>query len=84
MSGLTDRLIAEGCEPRLAKAPQPVAITLTEAIQLAKAGYDAWAAKPHNKRWAPRLAGTPVPNDLTVCIAQAFYEALGSKQDAAA
>lgn len=79
-SNLTQRLVAKGCEPTTASAPTPVAITLTEAIQIAKAGYAAWATKPHNKRWYRRIDGTPVPNDLTVTIAEAFYEALGAMQ----
>jgi hypothetical protein len=51
-------------------------LTLTEAMLIAEAGYDAWAAKPHNKGWRRKIDGTPIPNDLPVCIAQAFYDAL--------
>jgi len=61
-----------GAEESSAKA----VLTLTEAMLIAEAGYDAWAAKPHNKGWRRKIDGTPIPNDLPVCIAQAFYDAL--------
>jgi hypothetical protein len=44
-------------------------------IAIAQSGFDAWAAKPHNAKWFRRIDGTPIPNDLVVCIAQAFSEA---------
>ena len=40
------------------------------AISIAQAGYERWAAKPHNKKWVRKLDGTPIPNDIVVCIAE--------------
>lgn len=42
------------------------------AMEIAQDGYDTWAAKPHNRKWVKRIEGTPIPNDLVVCIAMAF------------
>jgi hypothetical protein len=44
----------------------------TEAMSAAETGFAVWATKPHNKKWAKRLDGTPIPNDLLVCIAEEF------------
>src|SRR4051812_8843136 len=51
-------------------------ITMTDAqiswgkcLDLAQRGFDRWAAKPHNKKWVRRIDGTPIGNDLLVCIA---------------
>lgn len=52
-------------------------MNLTRAISIAKTGYDVWAGKPHNKRWAKLIDGTPIPNDLAVCIAHEFSLILG-------
>jgi len=48
---------------------------MKSALEIAQSGFDVWAAKPHNKKWFRRVDGTPIPNDLVVCIAQAFSEA---------
>ena len=48
-------------------------------IAIALAGFEAWAAKPHNAKWFRRIEGTPIPNDLPVCIAQAFSDALAAR-----
>lgn len=48
-------------------------------IAIAQAGFEEWAAKPHNAKWFRKIDGTPIPNDLPVCIAQAFSEALTSQ-----
>ena len=45
-------------------------LNLVNAISIAKAGYERWAAKPHNKKWVRKLDGTPIPNDIVVCIAE--------------
>lgn len=29
-----------------------------------------WASLPHNKKWAKRIAGTPIQNDLKVFISR--------------
>lgn len=43
-----------------------------EAMRRAQIGLDTWKAKPHNARWWRRIDGTPIPNDLLVCIAVAM------------
>ena len=42
------------------------------AMAIAEAGFDAWAAKEHNKKWVARIDGTPIRNDLLVNIAEAM------------
>lgn len=44
-------------------------MNFVEAMTAAQAGYDAWAAKPHNAKWAKMIYHTPIPNDLLVNIA---------------
>jgi hypothetical protein len=56
-------------------APTPNPGEDVTPLQIAQAGYDAWAAKPHNKKWVRRIDGTPIPNDLLVNIAEAFRAA---------
>jgi hypothetical protein len=46
-----------------------------DPITIAQRGFAVWAAKPHNAKWFKRIDGTPIPNDLCVCIADAFREA---------
>lgn len=53
-----------------------------EALTIATAGFNSWAAKPHNKRWFARIDGTPIPNDLRVCVAEAFVAALVAEEQA--
>ena len=56
-----------------------------EVFPAAQAGFDQWAAKPHNKRWFRRIDGTPIPNDVPVCIANetlARIRALAPKEPA--
>lgn len=43
-----------------------------DCIGVAFRGLAVWAAKPHNARWFRKIDGTPVPNDLPVCIAMEF------------
>ena len=50
-------------------------MTFNEAMSAAETGFATWATKPHNKKWARRLDGTPIPNDLLVCIAEAVVRA---------
>jgi hypothetical protein len=47
-------------------------MTLSDAMEIAQSGFDAWAAKPHNRKWVRKIDGTPIPNDLVLCIASAF------------
>jgi len=49
-------------------------------IEIAERGYAEWAAKPHNAKWVQRIEGTPIPNDLKVCIAMAFKDALSAER----
>jgi len=49
---------------------------LHEAIDYAKVfaaverGYMNWARKPHNRRWAAKLDGSPIANDIMVNITE--------------
>lgn len=47
-------------------------MTFNEAMSACETGFATWASKPHNRKWAARLDGTPIPNDLLVCIATEF------------
>ncbi len=47
-------------------------MNFVEAMTAAQAGFDTWAAKPHNAKWAKMIYHTPIPNDLLVNIAQAI------------
>lgn len=49
------------------------ALELSNAVQT---GYATWAAKPHNSKWVKRIDGTPIPNDLIVCIQGAVLAAI--------
>lgn len=51
-------------------------------IEHAKEGLEAWAEKPHNRKWWKRIDGTPIPNDLMICVAQAIGEAFRPLHDA--
>ena len=46
-------------------------MTFGQAFDTVRRGLDVWRAKEHNAKWWARIDGTPIPNDLTVCIAQA-------------
>jgi hypothetical protein len=41
-------------------------------FDIAQRGFDKWKAKEHNKKWFRLIDGTPIPNDLVVCIAMEF------------
>lgn len=41
-------------------------------VGIAQQGFENWKAKPHNARWFRKIDGTPIPNDLTICIGEAF------------
>jgi hypothetical protein len=47
--------------------------------KIARRGYRTWSEKPHNAKWNKLLDGTPIVNDLIVCIARAIFVA--SKED---
>lgn len=48
----------------------------TDWIGIAQEGFENWKAKPHNARWFRKIDGTPIPNDLTICIGEAFASRL--------
>ena len=41
-----------------------------EALDACQRGLTLWRDKPHNFKWWNRIDGTPIPNDLLVCIAE--------------
>ena len=41
-----------------------------EALDACQRGLALWRDKPHNFKWWNRIDGTPIPNDLLVCIAE--------------
>jgi hypothetical protein len=51
-----------------------------DALGIARRGLDKWASEPHNKRWWKRIDGTPIPNDLTVRIAEEFASHSGARE----
>ena len=54
-------------------AVEPVALAYSgECIDIAREAFDAWASKPHNKRWFKRIDGTPIINDIIVNMAVTF------------
>jgi hypothetical protein len=44
-------------------------MTYIEAMEALERGLAEWRSKPHNKRWWRLIDGTPIPNDLLVCMA---------------
>lgn len=48
---------------------------LREAADAVQVGYDNWAGKPHNAKWVRKIEGTPISNDLPVCIRTAILAA---------
>ena len=54
---------------------------LVDWIAVAQSGFRAWQEKPHNARWFRKIDGTPIPNDLTICIGEAFATALRAKDE---
>jgi len=57
-------------------------LSLFECMTIARRGFEHWAAKPHNRRWFTKIDGTPIPNDLPVCIADEFKEAIDAARAA--
>lgn len=51
-------------------------------IDIAQLGFENWKAKPHNARWFRKIDGTPIQNDLTICIGEAFAAALSAERRA--
>lgn len=46
------------------------------ALKLCQQGLDVWKSQEHNYKWWRRIDGTPIPNDLLVCIAEAIRDAV--------
>lgn len=46
--------------------------TFHHAFQIAKSGFESWAARPENAKWVRMIDGTPIPNDLQVHFAEAL------------
>lgn len=53
-----------------------------QAMEIAERGLKAWAEQPHNEKWRRRIEGTPIPNDLLVCIATEMVKASKPKSEA--
>ncbi len=45
-----------------------------EALDACKRGLELWRQYPHNAKWWERIDGTPIPNDLLVCIAEILQQ----------
>ncbi len=43
-----------------------------------QAGFDRWAAKPHNAKWVRKLDGTPIANDIVINIFEELKAAADS------
>jgi hypothetical protein len=59
--------------------PQEEHLAAVAAARVRKAvddGYMEWARKPHNEKWVRKIDGTPIPNDLIVCIQQSIIRNL--------
>jgi hypothetical protein len=53
-----------------------------EAMAIVDRGMKTWSGRPHNKKWWRRIDGTPIPNDLSVCIAEAIVGATEFRKSA--
>lgn len=42
----------------------------------ARLALERWRNKPHNAKWWKKIEGTPIPNDLIVCISEDIAKAL--------
>lgn len=47
-----------------------------QAMDAVERGLRVWREKPHNAKWWRRIDGTPIPNDLCVCIAEEVSKAM--------
>ena len=46
----------------------------------AQNGFNTWAAKAHTENLLRLIDGTPIPNDLLVCVAEAVVQMLNEPQ----
>ena len=51
-------------------------VTFSHIGELAAKGLEDWKSKGWNKKWWKRIDGTPIPNDLIVCIAERISKEL--------
>lgn len=58
--------------PAVQGEQQPAGYDFIQASKLCEQGLNTWKEKPHNKRWWKQIDGTPIPNDLLCCVAEAF------------
>lgn len=68
--------LSRTAKPETPQVNRAGVLGLGEAMKIAADGFRAWAEKPHNARWARKIDGTPIPNDLPINIAEAFVRAL--------
>jgi hypothetical protein len=54
------------------------AYSLDICMKIAGAGFLQWAGKSHNAKWARKIDGTPIPNDLPMVIAEQFADAISA------
>lgn len=45
-------------------------------LDFCKDGLEEWAKMPHNRKWWKRIDGTPIPNDLMICVAKSVEDGL--------
>ena len=80
VSSARDEAVRERDEARVAMnaALQRVSYLSTsklgfvEALDACQRGLELWRDKPYNAKWWRRIDGTPIPNDMLVCIAEIF------------
>ncbi len=53
-------------------------MNFSQAMDAIESGFKTWREKPHNERWWRKIDGTPIPNDLSVNIAEAICSATKS------
>jgi len=74
--------VREAIESLLARTAQPVTQTDHESYfhieAAARRGLMKWQEQPHNAKWWKKIDGTPIPNDLVVCIAEEIVSWLSS------
>jgi hypothetical protein len=54
-------------------------MSLFEAMKIAEAGFARWAAR--HEKWARKIDGTPIPNDLIVNMAEEIAHAVSADAD---
>ena len=67
---------AEKAEAELERLRKAI-LTLDDIL----AGYVDWSNKPHNAKWARKIDGTPIANDICVCIFNRLRAMKGNASD---